>query len=311
MTSPTSGGVAAPGAKVQGDFSYLSKFRGYVAGPMMDVKPHHPVDSTASPTHTAPYSEPHSELHSEPHPSPPTHISDVSAPVVAVDPPQLYLAPAALPKPKVRPLELPSPRKRALVNALGLSLVLASAVGAALFSRPQPPSALQVASLPDIEMPVLTMPTPVMDHFPMPRITIARNTPEKPIQRRGTAAKPAAKRVPASSPVWFAARAMEVSPNQTLVAIPIRRSTASRAAVRIAWQIEGDRGKQLLDASRAGSQIIQFHEGQTARTLYVPLRREAGDLAAEGVRSFRVKMQPVDASPGAAETPEIRVTLLQ
>jgi hypothetical protein len=141
----------------------------------------------------------------------------------------------------------------------------------------------------------------------------AKPDKSKPARRRPEPAPAAAMAATRSAPtarVSFQSRAVEVSPNQTLVAIPIRRTNSDRGAARVAWQIEGGSGPELLDPERAGAQLIQFHAGQAERTLYVPLRKEAGELAADGLRTFRVKLRQVDDGPSPGRVAEVRVTLL-
>jgi serine/threonine protein kinase len=301
-------------ANTPGDLSYLSKFRGYVAGPMKDSKLHR----------EAPQEESH-----EPEPVLPAE----AAPAAAVAPQPLYiptatLAPAMLREPRARegvaerlPPPPPSRGKRILVNALGLSLVLASAVGAALLSRPEPKREVVAAApvAPVVSLPALTLAPPELEPLSLPKlrapssVRIAASKPEKPAQQQRPAAVAAAKRT-RSGPVAnvsFDAGAIEVSPNQKLVAIQIRRSNPERGAARVAWQIEGGRGRQLLDVERAGAQVIQFHAGQAERTLYVPLRKQAGELVADGVRTFRVKLRQVQDGPSPGQVEEVRVTLLE
>jgi hypothetical protein len=301
-------------ANTQGDYSYLSQFRGYVAGPMLDTKPQRDVLQQES-----------QELEA---------ILPPAAPAPAVFVPQsshmpATLAPTAQRQPRARvERHLPPqpPRsKRAVVSAVGLSLLVAAGFGAARLTGSAPQQELAAFVTPPVNPApvsplVMTLATPELKPLSLPRqraplVRIAVSRPAKPDQPKPARQRPepapvAATRSGPTAKVSFESRAVEVSPNQTLVAIPIRRSNSDRGAARVAWQIEGVRGRELLDAERAGAQVIQFHVGQATRTLYVPLRKEAGELAADGLRTFRVKLRQVKGGPSPGRVAEIRVTLL-
>jgi serine/threonine protein kinase len=351
-------------AKASGDYSYLSKFRGYVAGPLMDVSepdvPRPDVESHLDAASSAPrmrgsvFSDP---VSSDAASSDDGSLDDAADDAASLDAvtldPESFAAPSASnavpadtsfyefsatgptlarePEPQQsRPTRASG--RGTLVYAMAVSLVLVGVIGAVMSSqhfRSHP--ALPVQAARSMQLPELTIPTPTMQPVPMPSVSVARletarsrtekPTTDKPATNKSRTASnrrrpaPAAESSPtvAEADVSFASRGVEVSPNQKLVAIPLRRSSANRGAVRVAWQIEGERGRQLLDLNRAGAQVIQFRAGQATRTLYVPLRKEAGELVADGVRSFRVKLRQVDETSSAVavvEEPEIRVTLL-
>lgn len=269
--------------------NYLSRFRGYVAGPMMDTK-----------------------LHGVAHA--PQERREPLPPIVPITPRanDLIYAESRLP-PERRTVSQPRramPSRLAAVNAFGIMLVMAAAITAAVLSgQGQAPRPSKLSALPPkIAIPILTIPTPNMEPVPMPTVLIANSRETKAPTPRRT--PPAAKVASANGVVSFESRSVAVSPTQGLVAIPIRRSDANNGPVRVAWEV-GERGRQLLDERRTGSQVIQFHRGQTTRTLYLPLRKDAADLAAEGSRTFAVKLQKVDDGPAPGRVAEVRVTLLE
>jgi serine/threonine protein kinase len=307
-------------ANTPGDYSYLNKFRGYVAGPMLESKPHrHALEDELQ------------ELEAMLPPAAPGPAGFVPQPLHTAP---ATRAPTAQREPRVehRPARQPARSKRTLVSAVGLSLLVAAGFGAARLSGPAPKqeSAALVTppvdpapvSAPPVSPLVLTLATPELTPMSLPRqraplVRIAASKPAKPDQPKPARQRPepapavmAATRSAPAAKVSFESRTVEVSPNQTLVAIPIRRSNSNRGAARVAWQIEGGSGPELLDAERAGAQMIQFHAGQAERMLYVPLRKEAGELAADGLRTFRVKLRQVKDGPSPGRVAEVRVTLL-
>jgi serine/threonine protein kinase len=299
-------------AHTPGDYSCLSQFRGYVARPMLPPQPHHaPIEAALQERGTT---------------LPP------EIPVPAVFAPQPVYTPATL-EPGAQHaagVEHHSPRRpartqRVLVGAIGLTLLVAAGFGAARWSRPTSQQVLAASATLPVSSPtpgpqpvpaqVLHLATPVLEPLSLPRlrapsVRLAASAPDKPARARPQLAVVAATQPVATARVSFRSQAVEVSPNQMLVAIPVRRSNAARGAARVAWHIEGEPGPQLLDAARAGAQVIQFHDGQVERTLYVPLRKEAGELAADGLRTFRVKLRQVEDGPSPGRVPEVRVTLL-
>jgi len=292
----------------QGDYSYLSRFRGYVAGPLMDPKmrsvlaeadpPPAPIPPIAA---TAPSMAPALSV------APPPAV--VAHPAAVITPNDFFLPAAPIAeRPKGKRAARSAPSQRFAVNAMGMTLVLASAIAAALLSDPSDSERERpLTSGRRVMIPVLTIPTPDIEPVPMPTVLIASNSkaPTKPDRRE----QPSPNRVAAAS-VSFESRGIEVSPTQNLVAIPIRRSDSSRGPVRVAWNVEGGRGRELLDSGRAGSRVIQFHQGQSTRTLYVPLSKDARELVADGVRTFQVKLSRVDGGPSPGHMAEVRVTLL-
>jgi hypothetical protein len=305
-------------ANTPGDFSYLSQFRGYVAGPMLDAKL--PRDAVK---------EELQELEAMLPPAPPA--LGMFVPQTPSMP--ATLAPTTQREPRGEHPRQPARSRRTLVSAVGLSLLVAVGFGAARLSGPAPKQDLAALATPPVDPAaltpspasplVLTLATPELKPLPLPRqrapvVRIAASKPAKsdqpkPARRRSDpapSAMAATRSRPGAAKVSFESRAVKVSPTQTLVAIPIRRSNSNRGAARVAWQIEGGSGQKLLDAERAGAQVIQFHAGQAERMLYVPLRKEAGELAADGLRTFRVKLRQMKDGPSPGRVAEVRVTLL-
>jgi hypothetical protein len=244
------------------------------------------------------------------------HPLTAAHPPAAMTSEEMLAVAASLPQPtpETRQSRPTAPSKRLAVGAVGMMVVLSAAIGAAWLSSQSEPvrvPAPRVAS--QITMPILIIPAPSIDPVPMPTVQIARESkPAKQARRRPAAARAArAASVPAqASMVSFESRNVEVSPTQNLVAITIRRSASDRGPAQVGWSIEGNNARRLLDTDRAGAQVVQFHQGQTTRTLYVPLSKDAGEFVADGVRTFRVKLRKVEDGPVPGRVAEARVTLL-
>jgi len=111
---------------------------------------------------------------------------------------------------------------------------------------------------------------------------------------------------PASS-VSFRAPSMTVSRLANAAAVELWREGRASGRSRIGWEISEDsaRAGRDFDGPLSGEEV--FVDGQRARVLFVPIRRDAG---VRSDRSFTVSLRPLEARTGLGQQPSIWVTIL-
>jgi hypothetical protein len=123
-------------------------------------------------------------------------------------------------------------------------------------------------------------------------------------------ARESAPRVVAARPagtVSFDTAAMHVSARQPLVAVAVKRLRTTRGSGAFGWRVENGSARAGIDFQRVGPAVVRFIDGQTVRTLFVPLISAQGPSIAQTARSFTVELEPI--AGGAELGPIRRVTI--
>lgn len=103
--------------------------------------------------------------------------------------------------------------------------------------------------------------------------------------------------------ISFDTAAIHVSARQPLVAVPVKRLRTTRGSGKFAWRVENGSARAGVDFQRVGPAVDHFIDGQTVRTLFVPLISAQGSTVAQHARSFSVELEPV---AGGAQLGSIR-----
>jgi serine/threonine protein kinase len=121
-----------------------------------------------------------------------------------------------------------------------------------------------------------------------------------------------AKQPPSTAPgeISFATRTLHVGVGQTMAALTVKRSSPARGRARVAWTIEGGTARPGVDYQSADKQVIEFLEGQSVRSLFIPLipEKEAGE--ARQSKTFTVKLQPVSGGARLGQIKQVYVTIV-
>lgn len=123
----------------------------------------------------------------------------------------------------------------------------------------------------------------------------------------GSSPPPPPARAAPLSAVSFRTASMTVSRLANAAAVELWREGAASGRSRIGWQIsEGSAtAGRDFDGPLSGEEV--FVDGQRARVLFVPIRR---DEESRSDRSFTVTLRPLETRTGLGEQPSIRVTIL-
>jgi serine/threonine protein kinase len=153
--------------------------------------------------------------------------------------------------------------------------------------------------------------------LPPPLRPVAAAVPILAIAKTGPAAGAAApsftpvKRIvarTAPSSVSFEAPTIRASAMQSLVAIPVRRLTNSGSAAFV-WRVEGGSAQAGVDYQGTEPQVVRFHDGQSVRTLFVPLVRHSGTSTQREPRTFAVALERVAGGPALGDISRVTVAI--
>ena len=128
--------------------------------------------------------------------------------------------------------------------------------------------------------------------------------------RAETEALPLARPSPHDSGVIsFEAPTIHASAAQSLVAISVTRRQATNTRGAFAWRVERGTAYPGIDYARTEPQVVRFIEGQSVRTLFVPLINTGATLSTRGPRTFSVALEPVAGGPALGRIARVTVAI--
>jgi hypothetical protein len=107
--------------------------------------------------------------------------------------------------------------------------------------------------------------------------------------------------------ISFQAPTVHASAAQSLVAISVKRLPATSSGAFL-WRVERGTAQPGVDYERTQPQVARFIEGQTVRTLYIPLINGPATSVQSGPRSFTVTLDRVEGGPALGRF--VRVTVI-
>jgi hypothetical protein len=123
-----------------------------------------------------------------------------------------------------------------------------------------------------------------------------------PVVKAATPAAPAE--------VTFDTRTLQVGVGQTMAALTVKRANSTRGRARVNWTIEGGTAREGVDYRLGNAQTIEFLEGQSVRSLFIPLVPEKASGAARQSKTFTVKLQPTQGGPRIGAIKQVYVTIV-
>jgi Protein kinase domain len=129
-------------------------------------------------------------------------------------------------------------------------------------------------------------------------IVAASALPELPALPAQTAQDPQAAVTPHDAGVVsFEAATVRASAGQSLVAISVKRLRAISNRAAFVWRVERGTAYPGVDYELTKPQTVRFIEGQSVRTLFIPLINTGMAQLARGPRSFTVVLEQVAGGP--------------
>ncbi|HVF16399.1 MAG TPA: protein kinase [Steroidobacteraceae bacterium] len=121
-----------------------------------------------------------------------------------------------------------------------------------------------------------------------------------------------AKQPPATAPgeISFETRTLHVGVGQTMAALSVKRSNPTRGRARVAWTIEGGTARPGVDYQSANTHVIEFLEGQSVRSLFIPLIPDKDAGEARQSKTFTVKLQPISGGAKLGQIKQVYVTIV-
>jgi tRNA A-37 threonylcarbamoyl transferase component Bud32 len=141
-------------------------------------------------------------------------------------------------------------------------------------------------------------PTSGLLHRTGPPIVAAAALPGLPaFPAQAAEAPPAAPAPRDAGVVSFETATVRASAAQSLVAISVKRLRATSNRAAFVWRVERGTAYPGVDYELTKPQIVRFIEGQSVRTLFIPLINIGLAQLARGPRSFTVVLEQVAGGP--------------
>ena len=193
--------------------------------------------------------------------------------------------------------------------------VLAAVAGAVVFSRLEPVQSRNTGAE--------NLPAARVETFAAPTIAVKASTPQMaPAQLPPAQLAPASERAPSLSPkaapapsahdsssISFKAALIHINARQSLVAITVTREPANRTPGPFVWRLERGNAIPAIDYKRIEPRRVSFNEGQTVRTLFIPLLNKTAARVPPGPRFFDVVLQSVAGGPALGRIARITVVI--
>jgi hypothetical protein len=111
-----------------------------------------------------------------------------------------------------------------------------------------------------------------------------------------------------SGVISFEASTVHASAVQSLVAISVKRLPATSRGAFL-WRVERGTAQPGVDYERIQPQVVRFIEGQTVRTLFIPLINSPATSVQRGPRTFTVALERVKGGPALGRFARVTVTI--
>jgi len=126
-------------------------------------------------------------------------------------------------------------------------------------------------------------------------------------------ATPVAAEAPAiaSAPgeVSFEADTVNVGSAQAMAVVNVTRTKSTRGAARVAWTTIGDTARAGINYESADSRLTRFNDGQSVRSLFIPLKFDPSENSSRPARSFIVKLEKAAGGPALGAITQARVII--
>lgn len=115
---------------------------------------------------------------------------------------------------------------------------------------------------------------------------------------------------PAPGEVSFTTRTLQIGANQTVAALSVKRLNSTRGRAKVAWTIEGGTARRGVHYDVASPQVIEFLDGQSVRSLFIPLTPDKDANGMRHSKTFTIKLQQAAGGPALGEIKQVYVTIV-
>jgi hypothetical protein len=97
--------------------------------------------------------------------------------------------------------------------------------------------------------------------------------------------------------------------SQPLVAMTLRRQQSTRGSAAVQWRLESGSAQPDVDYEAMKPQVVRFFEGQSVRTVFVPLIPNHASASSRAPRTFTVALQKLPGGPALGAVGRVMVTI--
>lgn len=187
--------------------------------------------------------------------------------------------------------------RRASFTIFTLAALLALAMMVESFNKGAPAPAAVAAPQPQAATPPLP---------PHPEPATTKVEPAPPI-----AAAPEPPRAIPSAPgeVSFQSATVNVGRAQSMAVVNVTRDKSTRGPAPVAWSTQGETAKAGIHYESVDSKVTRFNDGQSVRSLFIPLKFDPAEAGSRPARSFIVKLEKAAGGPALGAITQARIII--
>jgi predicted Ser/Thr protein kinase len=110
--------------------------------------------------------------------------------------------------------------------------------------------------------------------------------------------------------VTFESSGIVAGSAQSMVAIPLKRMQSSRGSASVQWEIESGSAMPNVDYEATKPQVVKFNDGETVRSLFIPLLRTNAEAEMRIPRTFAVSLRRAVGGVKLGPVTRINVTIV-
>lgn len=129
-----------------------------------------------------------------------------------------------------------------------------------------------------------------------------------PLPAPTLASASAANTVRSPGRVSFQSARVHVGSAQRMAVINLQRERSTEGSARVSWSIAAASARPGVDFDYPTAQVARFNDGQTVRSLYIPIKRPA-DSRSRGERRFKIKLKQAPGGPALGAITETEVVI--
>jgi hypothetical protein len=111
-----------------------------------------------------------------------------------------------------------------------------------------------------------------------------------------------------SGVISFEVPTIHASAMQSLVAVAVKRLPITNNRGTFVWRVHGGTARPGVDYERVEPRVVAFSEGQSVRTLFIPLINHASTDSL-GPRTFTVALEQVAGGPALGRLARVTVSI--
>jgi hypothetical protein len=145
---------------------------------------------------------------------------------------------------------------------------------------------------------------------PLQQQVAGSSTPTAAIDNSSESSDELAAAAHATGVVTFESASVVAGSAQSMIAIPLKRLESAHGPAAVQWQIISGSALPNIDYEPLKPQLVKFNDGETVRSLFIPLLRTTTDAETRPPRSFLVRLRPVGGGARLGAVTTVKVTIV-